>query len=304
MKPTLLVLAAGMGSRYGGLKQLDGIGPHGETIMDYSVYDAAKAGFGKVVFVIRHDFEDDFRNVVLSRYNDFIPVELAFQATDVLPEGYTLTTERTKPWGTGHAVYMGKDVVSEPFAVINADDYYGRHAFKVLGDILSHADNDGAHYCMVGFKVGKTMTENGSVSRGVCSVDADSHLQGVVERRDIAYMPDHSIAYTDEVTGEKHPLEADTLVSMNMWGFTPGIFSHIESQLREFLDVHLDSNSGEFYIPSVVDRMIKDGDACVDVLGTDSQWFGVTYAQDRPGVAAQLKHFHEDSLYPEDLFGE
>ena len=218
MKPTLFVLAAGMGSRYGGLKQLDSLGPHGETIMDYSIYDAIQAGFGKVVFVIRKDFEQDFREKVLSKYEGHIPVEVVFQSVDKLPEGYVCPTERTKPWGTNHAVLMGKDVINEPFAVINADDFYGRDAFNVIASELSRPHTGKGDYCMVGFRIGNTMSENGSVARGVCKVKG-GNLASIVERTKIEYDENHDIVYLDDY-GFKETLNPVTPVSMNFWGFT------------------------------------------------------------------------------------
>ncbi|MDE6377262.1 MAG: nucleotidyltransferase, partial [Duncaniella sp.] len=209
MKPTLFVLAAGMGSRYGGLKQLDPLGPDGQTIMDYSIYDAIQAGFGKVVFVIRKDFEQDFREKVLSKYEGHIPVEVVFQSVDKLPEGFTCPADRTKPWGTNHAVLMGKDVIKEPFAVINADDFYGRDAFEVMARDLMRPRERKGDYSMVGFRVGNTMTENGTVSRGVCTTGADGNLVNVVERTSIGYNPEGEIVFTDENGAEQH-LEPDT----------------------------------------------------------------------------------------------
>lgn len=221
MKPTLFVLAAGMGSRYGGLKQLDGLGPNGETIMDYSIYDAIRGGFGKVVFVIRRDFEQDFRDKVLSKYRDHIPVEVVFQSTDALPEGFVCPAERTKPWGTNHAVLMGKEVIREPFAVINADDFYGRDGFRVLGEWLSKAEGEN-RYCMVGYRVGNTLSESGTVARGICQTDARGYLTGVVERTDIARV-DGRITFTGD-DGLPATTDDTTPVSMNMWGFTPDYF--------------------------------------------------------------------------------
>lgn len=300
MKPTLFVLAAGMGSRYGGLKQLDQLGPNGETIMDYSIYDAIKAGFGKVVFVIRKDFEQEFRDKVLSKYEGHVPVEVVFQSTDKLPEGYTCPADRTKPWGTNHAVLMGKDVINEPFAVINADDFYGRDAFEVIAKELKREHLKPGDYCMVGFRVGNTMTENGSVSRGVCE-NKDGKLTSVVERTDIAYTPEGDIVFTDE-KGEKQKLEPTTPVSMNMWGFTPDYFDFSEREFRKFLDKDLNTPKAEFFIPLVVDTLINSGEAEVKVLDTDSKWFGVTYAADRDGVVEKFRQLHADGTYPSPLF--
>ena len=301
MKPTLYVLAAGMGSRYGGLKQLDPLGPQGQTIMDYSIYDAIRAGFGKVVFVIRKDFEQDFRDKILSKYEGHIPVEVVFQSTDKLPEGYTCPPDRTKPWGTNHAVMMASDVIKEPFAVINADDFYGRDAFEVMARDLMRPRERKGDYSMVGFRVGTTMTENGSVSRGVCSTDADSNLTTVVERTAIAYDPDGSIAFTDE-NGDKQTLDPATPVSMNLWGFTPDYFDFSDREFRKFLDKDLNTPKSEFFIPLVVDTLIHNGEATVKVLDTDSRWFGVTYAADRPGVVAKLAELHAAGVYPDKMF--
>lgn len=302
MKPTLLVLAAGMGSRYGGLKQLDGVGPHGETIMDYSVYDAMRAGFGKVVFVIRHDFEDDFNARVLSKYKNHIPVTVVYQETDSLPEGYTVPEDRTRPWGTGHAVMMGADAINEPFAVINADDFYGRNAFEVMADFLKDSENKQGRYCMVAFKVGNTMTENGSVSRGVCTVDDNNCLSSIVERRRIEFDGDHNPVFIDEETEQPNRLDATTPVSMNLWGFTPDFFVHSQKEFKRFLDLFSNDNKREFYIPNVVDFLINNGKASVRVLTTDSRWFGVTYADDRQNVCDNLEALHSDGTYPKTLF--
>ncbi|MDE6166736.1 MAG: nucleotidyltransferase, partial [Muribaculaceae bacterium] len=250
MKPTLFVLAAGMGSRYGGLKQLDGVGPKGQTIMDYSIYDAIRAGFGKVVFVIRKDFEEDFRKIILSKYEGHVPVELVFQGLDALPEGYTCPADRTKPWGTNHAVMMGKDVIKEPFAVINADDFYGRNAFEVIAKELSKEYDRKGDYCMVGFRVGNTMTENGSVARGVCS-DKDGLLQSIVERTAISFDADHRINFTDE-NGQVQYLDPATPVSMNLWGFTPDYFEYSDREFKKFLDASINTPKSEFFIPLVV----------------------------------------------------
>lgn len=300
MQPTLFVLAAGMGSRYGGLKQLDSLGPNGETIMDYSIYDALQAGFGKVVFVIRKDFEKDFREKILSKYEGHVPVEVVFQATDKLPEGYTCPADRTKPWGTNHALLMGKDVIKEPFAVINADDFYGRDAFRVIAKELQKPHDHKGDYCMVGFRVGNTMTENGSVARGVCTT-SDGKLTGVVERTAISYAPDGRIVFTDE-NGVEQTLDPMTPVSMNLWGFTPDYFDYSEREFRRFLDKDLNTPKAEFFIPLCIDTLINNGEATVKVLDTDSRWFGVTYAADRPGVVAKFAELHNNGTYPKKLF--
>lgn len=301
MKPTLFVLAAGMGSRYGGLKQLDPLGPQGQTIMDYSIFDAIRAGFGKVVFVIRKDFEEDFRRSILSKYEGHIPVEVVFQSTDKLPEGYTCPEERTKPWGTNHAVMMGADVINEPFAVINADDFYGRDAFAVIAADLMRERSRKGDYSMVGFRVGNTMSENGSVSRGVCSVNADGNLTKIVERTGIAYDDDHRICFLDE-NNETEYLDPSTPVSMNLWGFTPDYFSYSDREFRRFLDKCLTTPKAEFYIPTAIDTLINSGEATVKVLDTTSRWFGVTYAADRQGVVDKLAALHAAGEYPDTMF--
>ena len=301
MKPTLFVLAAGMGSRYGGLKQLDPLGPQGQTIMDYSIYDAIQAGFGKVVFVIRKDFEKDFREKILSKYEGHIPVEVVFQSIDKLPEGYTAPADRTKPWGTNHAVLMGKDVIKEPFAVINADDFYGRDAFRVIAEELMRPRDRKGDYCMVGFRVGNTMTENGSMARGVCSTSADGNLTGVVERTAISYDKDHNIVFTDE-NGVEQTLDPMTPVSMNLWGFTPDYFDYSEREFVKFLDKDLNTPKAEYFIPLAVDTLIHSGEATVKVLDTDSKWFGVTYAADRQGVVDKFAELEAEGVYPKKMF--
>ena len=300
MKPTLFVLAAGMGSRYGGLKQLDGLGPHGETIMDYSIYDAIRSGFGKIVFVIRKDFEADFRAKILSKYENHIPVEVVFQALDNLPEGFVCPEGRTKPWGTNHAVLMGKDVIKEPFAVINADDFYGRNSFEVIAKELSTPKSRKGDYCMVGFRVGNTMSESGSVARGVCE-NKDGFLTTVVERTAIAYNEKHEISFTDE-NGKEQILAPSTPVSMNLWGFTPDYFEFSEKYFVDFLKENINTPKAEFFIPLVVNELVTKGDASVKVLDTDSKWFGVTYAADRQGVVDKFAELHANGEYPEKMF--
>lgn len=300
MKPTLFVLAAGMGSRYGGLKQLDGLGPHGETIMDYSIFDAIRSGFGKIVFVIRKDFEDDFRKIILSKYENHIPVEVVFQAIDNLPEGFVCPEGRTKPWGTNHAVLMGKDVIKEPFAVINADDFYGRNSFEVIAQELSKPKEEKGDYCMVGFRVGNTMSESGSVARGVCQT-TDGYLTTVVERTAIEYNDKHEITFVDE-NGVTQTLEPNTPVSMNLWGFTPDYFEFSEGYFVDFLKENIYKPKAEFFIPLVVNELITKNIAKVKVLDTESKWFGVTYAADRQGVVDKLADLHAKGEYPEKMF--
>lgn len=300
MKPTLFVLAAGMGSRYGGLKQLDGLGPHGETIMDYSIYDAIQSGFGKVVFVIRKDFEQEFRDKILSKYESKIPTEVVFQSVDALPEGFACPEDRTKPWGTNHAVLMGKDVIKEPFAVINSDDFYGRNSFEVLAKALSDLPDD-AHdqYFMVGFNVGNTMSESGTVSRGVCETE-NGLLKSVVERTKIGYDENHDIIFTEGDLVEK--LEPTTPVSMNFWGFTPDYFEHSEKSFVNFLNHNINVPKSEFFIPIVVSELVESGQSTVEVLRTDSKWFGVTYSEDRPAVVEKFAELHRQGIYPDKMF--
>ena len=289
MKPTLLLLAAGMGSRYGGLKQLDGLGPHGETIMDYSIYDAIQAGIGKIVFVIRKDFEEQFREKVLSKYEGHIPAELVFQGIDALPKGFTVPEGREKPWGTNHAVLMAKDVINEPFCVINCDDFYNRDCFKVIGkylaDLPEGAKND---YAMVGFRVGNTLSENGTVSRGVCSTNKEGNLTTVVERTKIERR-DGKVQYLDD-NGSWVTVDDNTPVSMNVWGFTPDYLDYSEEYFKEFLSDprNMENKKSEYFIPMMVNKLITDGTATVKVLDTTSTWFGVTYPEDREGVVERI----------------
>ena len=301
MKPTLFVLAAGMGSRYGGLKQLDGLGPNGETIMDYSIFDAIRGGFGKIVFVIRRDFEQDFRDKVLSKYAGHIPTELVFQAIDDLPEGFTCPADRAKPWGTNHAVLMGKDVIKEPFAVINADDFYSRDAFAVMGKWLNELpEGSTGKYSMVGFRICNTLSENGTVARGVCGKNEAGMLTDVVERTEIMRV-DGTICYKDE-NGEWQPVGEETPVSMNFWGFTPDYFNYSEAQFVDFLKENIDKPKSEFFIPLVVDTLINNGKATCEVLDTTAKWFGVTYAADRPGTVEKIQALVDAGEYPAKLF--
>lgn len=300
MKPTLFVLAAGMGSRYGGLKQLDGLGPNGETIMDYSIFDAIRGGFGKVVFVIRKDFEQDFREKIISKYENHIPVEVVFQAIDNLPAGFQAPADRVKPWGTNHAVLMGKDVINEPFAVINADDFYGRDSFAVLAKELMQMTGKKNDYCMVGYRVGNTLSESGTVARGVCETDANSYLTTVVERTAIERI-DGKVSFKDE-NGELVSIADNTPVSMNMWGFTPDYFQYSEEFFVEFLKENMSDLKCEFFIPLMVNKLINEGTARVKVLDTTSKWFGVTYAEDRQGVVDKIQELINAGEYPAKLF--
>ncbi|MBF1434550.1 nucleotidyltransferase [Hoylesella nanceiensis] len=303
MKPTLVLLAAGMGSRYGGLKQLDGLGPNGETIMDYSIYDAIKAGFGKIVFVIRKDFEKEFREKVLSKYEGHIPAEVCYQSLDALPEGFTVPEGREKPWGTNHAVMMAKDLIHEPFCVINCDDFYNRDSFMVIGKFLADLpDNSTNTYAMVGFRVGNTLSENGTVARGVCSKDENDLLTTVVERTEIMRV-DGKVSYKDE-NGEWVAIEDNTPVSMNMWGFTPDYFAHSDAYFKQFLsDPKNQANpKAEFFIPLMVNELVNNGTSTVKVLDTTSKWFGVTYSADRQATVDRIQALVNEGVYPNKLF--
>lgn len=303
MKPTLLLLAAGMGSRYGGLKQLDGLGPNGETIMDYSIYDAIKAGFGKIVFVIRKDFEEDFRKKILAKYEGHIPAELVFQSLDALPAGFTVPVGREKPWGTNHAVMMAKDVIKEPFCVINCDDFYNRDSFMVIGKFLSELPAGAKNkYAMVGFRVGNTLSENGTVARGVCATDAEGNLTTVVERTEVMRV-NGAVSYKDE-EGNGVTIADNTPVSMNMWGFTPDYFEHSEAYFKAFLSdpKNMENLKAEFFIPLMVNKLINEKTATVKVLDTTSKWFGVTYSADRAGTVARIQSLIDEGVYPSKLF--
>lgn len=304
MKPTLLLLAAGMGSRYGGLKQLDGLGPNGETIMDYSIYDAIQAGFSKIVFVIRKDFEEQFRQQVLAKYEGHIPAEVCFQALDKIPEGHNVPEGRTKPWGTNHAVMMAKDLIKEPFCVINCDDFYNRDCFKVMGKFLSELPEGSKNtYAMVGFRVGNTLSDNGTVSRGICSKNEAGHLTTCVERTEIERKADGVVAYKDE-KGEWVQIPDTCPVSMNVWGFTPDYFEHSDRFFEEFLSSpETKANpKAEYLIPWVVNNLVNNGTATCEVLDTTSKWFGVTYSADRPSVVAKIQALIDEGVYPSKLF--
>lgn len=289
-----------MGSRYGSLKQMDGVGPNGEAIIDYSVYDAIRAGFGKVVFVIRHSFADDFCEVFnAERFGHRIEVEYVFQELDMLPEGFTLPAERVKPWGTNHAVMMGAKVIDTPFAVINADDFYGRDAYTVIGNYLSQLEGSEGKYCMVGYEVSKTLSENGTVSRGVCTVDSEGNLQGMVERTKIERV-DGTIVFHDLGTDE--PLAENTPVSMNLFGFTPDYFTHSEEYFKVFLKENIDNLKSEFFIPLMVNKMISEGTATMRVLETSSKWFGVTYKEDKPQLMQKIEELIAAGEYPRNLW--
>ncbi len=296
MKPTLLVLAAGMGSRYGGLKQMDGVGPNGEIILDYSVMDAIRAGFGKVVFVIRSSFAEQFKaRINAEHYGNRIAVEYVYQELDKLPAGFSVPEGREKPWGTNHAILMAKEVIHEPFAIINADDFYGRDAFEVMARHLETLDGAEGKYCMVGYRLENTLSENGTVSRGVCETDANGLLVGMTERTSIGRTA-NGIEYKD-ADGSMHPLPADATVSMNLFGFTPDYFAKSEALFVDFLKEHGQELKSEYYIPFAVNTFIHNGTATMTVLKTTAQWFGVTYKEDRPMVVERLAQLHANGVY-------
>lgn len=300
IQPTLLVLAAGMGSRYGSLKQMDGVGPANEAIIDYSVYDAIRAGFGKVVFVIRRSFAPEFREVFTEeRFGGRIRVEYVYQELDSLPEGFSVPEGRVKPWGTNHAILMAREAIAEPFAVINADDFYGADAFRVIGDHLRGLEGKRGEYCMVAYELSRTLSENGTVSRGVCTVDEAGNLRGMVEHTQIERSGDRIVDHASE--GDK-PLAEDAPVSMNLFGFTPDYFSHSEEFFRTFLRENGDNPKAECYIPSMVNKLIADGTASVRVLRSPAQWFGVTYKEDKPALVASLERMIERGVYPHELW--
>jgi len=298
MKPTLLILAAGMASRYGSMKQIDGFGPNGETIIDYSIYDAIQAGFGKVVFIIKEEFVDNFKSIFEPKLNGKIETDYVFQNFDIKQYGVELEIERAKPWGTAHAVLAARHVVKEPFCVINADDFYGLDAFQKMYTFLTTEAN-GSTYSMIGYEIGKTLSEHGSVSRGVCKVDANGNLEEIVERTNV-YKEFDVIVY--EENEHKHPLEFDTRVSMNFWGFTPEIFNTTLELFQEFAVANKDNPKAEFFIPLVGDHLIRSQKADVKVIPTSSQWFGVTYKEDKPIVQESIDQLIKDGTYPETLW--
>lgn len=285
---TLVVMAAGMGSRFGGLKQIEPIGPNGEVLLDYSVYDAVKAGFTKVVFVIKHAIEEDFKEIIGRRIANRVKVDYVFQEIEDLPEGYTCPADRSKPWGTAHAILCCRDAVKEPFAVINADDYYGRSAYEKIAKFLKGETND---YCMVGFRLINTLTENGYVSRGVCEVE-NGELKTVTERTKIA-----DCKFTEDDGATWTELSPDTIVSMNLWGFNPDMFGYIEEGFKKFLDEKINVPKSEYYLPSVVSSLIETGEKSVKMLVAEDKWYGVTYKEDKQMVVDAIGQMMADGMY-------
>jgi UTP-glucose-1-phosphate uridylyltransferase len=300
MKPTLVILAAGMGSRYGSLKQVDPVGPSGETILEYSVYDAIRAGFGKVVFVIRRDIEKDFKEIFINKLQKHIEIDYVFQELDMVPAGIEVPAERVKPWGTGHAVMVAVKKVEGPFAVINADDYYGADAYKKMADYLSKANNSETSYSMVGFELDNTLSEHGLVSRGICEEDAHANLISVVERTKIG-RDEKGVAYKDADDNSVY-ISEKSIVSMNFWGFTPAFFHQLIKHFHEFIKTNSSNPKSEFFLPFVVDDLIKAKQATVKVLRSTDRWFGVTYKEDKPLVVAKIKELVEAGVYPEVLW--
>ncbi len=301
MEPALVILAAGMGSRYGGVKQIDQFGPNGETILDYSIYDALQAGFKKIVFVIRRELEDDFKTVFGPKLQGRADVHFVFQELDNLPPGFSVPEGRAKPWGTAHAVLVAKKAVTEPFGVINADDFYGRGAYQILADFLVRQPQDGNEYTIVGYRLDRTLSKHGSVSRGVCQVDANGYLQKIVERTKI-YWKGASIVYLDE-NGQEKEIDGSVLVSMNMMGYTPSFFGHLDRYFEEFLRNSGTDPKAEFFLTWVLDQLINTGQAKVKILSTDEEWFGVTYKEDKPVVQEKIRQLIAKGKYPENLWG-
>jgi len=293
-------MAAGMGSRYGGLKQIDALGPDGETMLDYAVFDAKKAGFGKIVFIIRKDIEAAFRKKVVSRFENKLPVQLAFQELDMLPEGFDIPEGRVKPWGTAHAIYCAKDAIQEPFAVINADDFYGREAFEVMANYLKNTQDPG-DFAMVGYQIGNTLSDHGGVSRGLCLQDEQGYLKGAEEHYNIR--KEEGKILFEQPDGRFGELAQHALCSMNFWGFQPSIFTHLGSTFSDFLRAKGHEMKSEFVIPNEVNKMIDVGTARVQVLRSEAQWFGVTYQADRPVVVSRLASLGADGTYPIPLWG-
>ncbi len=299
MQPTLLVLAAGMGSRYGGLKQLDTLGPSGESIIDYSVYDAIQAGFSKVVFVIRHSFAEQFKERFEPKLKGKIEIEYVFQELDSLPDGFTVPEGREKPWGTGHAMLMAKDAIKGPFTIINADDFYGREAYQTAVDFLNNS-NDESEYAMVGYALENTLSEYGTVSRGVCETDANDKLTNIIERTKIGYQNKDIVYWEGENTTS---LTGKEPVSMNFWVFKNSFFKALEDAFMVFLKNRGKELKSEFYFNAIADQMIKSGKASTTVLSSDAKWFGVTYQEDKPIVLQKLQSLIDNGVYPSNLWG-
>jgi len=299
MKPTLLILAAGMGSRFGGLKQVEPVGPNGEAIIDYTIFDAIRAGFGKVVFIIRESFADAFREKFDAKLKGKIDVEYVYQELDNLPEGFNLPEGREKPWGTAHAILVAKDAIKEPFCALNADDFYGKEAYQVMANFLTTSKSDD-EYSMVGYQLQNTLSDFGSVSRGICAVDDNNNLLKIVETTKIVKKNGGVVSIEED--GSEQPLTGAENASMNIWGFKPSIFETLETKFTDFLKAEIDKPKSEMYIPSVVFEMIDEKIANVKVLEANSPWFGVTYKEDKPLVVDKLRKLIDAGEYPEKLW--
>lgn len=300
MKPTLLILAAGMGSRYGGLKQVDAVGPSGEAIIDYSIYDAIESGFGKVVFIIREHFAPSFMENFNRKLNGKIKVKYVFQELDKVPKGLAIPEDRKKPWGTGHAVLMAKEVINEPFVVINADDFYGRKAYGLLGDFLISTAGNTELHAMVGYQLKQTLSDFGHVSRGICQHNADNYLEDVVEHTHIQKTEENIIG---EVDGKQVIFDGLESVSMNIWGFKPSFFDYLEKYFSDFIRQNINNPAAEFYIPFVANEVIKHQQGVIKVLKSEDHWFGVTYKEDKEFVVEKIKKLIGQGRYPESLWG-
>ena len=300
LKPTLLVLAAGMGSRYGGLKQIDALGPNGETIIDYSIYDAIRAGFGKVVMVIRKSIEEEFKQVFFERYSGKIEIEYVLQEIEYVPQGASYHPDRMKPWGTAHAVLMADGVINEPFCVINGDDFYGTDAYQQMADFLMQLKTDRPDYCMVGYQLARTLSDYGFVSRGICETDRENMLLQVTECTQIKRIGS-VICYKDAME-ENQPLPEDQIVSMNFWGFTPAYFNDLKILFEKFIHINGNNLKSELYIPTTLSELINEKKATVKVLSSSAEWFGVTYKEDRSFVVDRLKKLTKEGVYPSPLW--
>ncbi len=299
VKPTLLILAAGLGSRYGSLKQIDQVGPSGERIIDYSVYDAIRAGFGKIVYIIRKSFEKDFKKIILEELPTEIETELVFQELDIVPPGISYSKERIKPWGTGHALMVSASAIKEPFAVINADDFYGAESLKIAAKFLTSVESENK-YALIGYKMKNTLSEYGSVSRGVCKVDENNNLSSIIERTEIKISKNDIIFKNDN--DKWNSLTGDEIVSMNMFAFTPSVFKHFEESFQNFIKENRNDMKAEFFMPSVIDNLINSNKATVEVLETSANWFGLTYSEDKPIAREKILKLIEQGIYPSNLW--
>lgn len=301
MSPTLLILAAGIGSRFGGLKQAEGVGPSGEAILDYSIYDAIQAGFKKVVFVIRKDIYEDMKRIFFDKWSGKIEIDYVFQEVADLPGGFTAPADRTKPWGTGHAIWVAREKIKEPFCMINADDFYGRKSYELAGEFLSDIENLlQGKYALIGYILKNTLSEHGFVSRAECSASENGNLKSIVERLKIK-RDGNAVLYQDD-EGNSREIDENTVVSMNMWGFMPSLFNYLEEGMMDFLEENANSIKAEFLLPNVIDKLIKSGDVTIPVLPSDAIWFGMTYQEDRPLVQGRIMELVKTGIYPSPVW--